>query len=152
MASLPLWWNGHSFLDCPVGFGGYFNRQWFQGRWLPHMSINRDKGISIEWQELFPIVVAYALWHPHFAGKCIQFWCDNESVVAVINSGHSKAPRVVDLLWFLVLVSMRHNFFVQAHHVPGVSNNIADALSHFQIENFWPATRPIGTLAPSSLH
>ena len=47
-----------------VGFGAYFNGQWFQGRCLPHMSINRDKGISIEWQELFPIVVACALISP----------------------------------------------------------------------------------------
>ena len=120
-------WNGRSFfLDSTVtpspklelftdaastvGFGGYFNGKWFQGRWLPHMVLSKEKGISIEWQELFPIVVACAIWYPHFAGKRLQFWCDNESVVAVINSGHSKAPRVMDLLRFLVLICMRHNF------------------------------------------
>ena len=140
-------WNGRSFfLDSTVstssdlelytdaassvGFGGYFNGQWFQGKWLPHMHLSPTKGISIEWQELFPIVVACALWFPHFSGKRIQFWCDNESVVAIINSGHSKAPRIMDLLRFLVLLSMKHNFFVRARHVPGVSNDIADALSH----------------------
>ena len=133
-----------------VGFGCYFNGQWFQGRWLPHMSINRDKGISIEWQEPFPIVVACALWHPHFAGKRIQFWCDNESVVAIINSGHSKAPRVMDLLRFLVLVSMHHNFFVWARHVPGVSNDIADALSRFQIERF-RAAAPMANQDPCTI-
>lgn len=146
-------WNGRSFfLDSTVstspdlelytdaassvGFGGYFNGQWFQGKWLPHMHLSPTKGISIEWQELFPIVVACALWFPHFSGKRIQFWCDNESVVAIINSGHSKAPRIMDLLRFLVLLSMKHNFFVRARHVPGVSNDIADALSRFQDERF----------------
>ena len=146
-------WNGRSFfLDTTVtpspdlelytdasgsvGFGGYFRGQWFQGRWPPHMQLHRERGISIEWQELFPIVVACAIWFPHFSGKRVQFWCDNESVVAIINSGHSKAPRIMDLLRFLVLISMKHNFFVRARHVPGVSNEIADALSRFQDARF----------------
>ena len=146
-------WNGRSFfLDSTVstspdlelytdaansvGFRGYFNGQWFQGKWLPHMHLSPTKGISIEWQELFPIVVACGLWLLHFSGKRIQFRCDNESVVAIINSGHSKAPRIMDLLRFLVFLSMKHNFFVRARHVPGVSNNIAAALSRFQDERF----------------
>ena len=124
-------WNGRSFfLDTAftstpdlelytdaasmVGFGGYFNSKWFQGRWPPHLLIDERTGISIEWQELFPIVIACALWYPQFAGKCLQFWCDNESVVTIINSGHSKVPRIMDLVRFLVLISMKHNFLVRA--------------------------------------
>ena len=107
---------------------------------LRHHSLFVDQckecGISIEWQELFPIVVACALWFPQFSGKRLQFWCDNESVVAIINQGHSKAPRIMDLVRFLVLISMKHNFFVRARHVPGVSNGIADALSRFQAQRF----------------
>ena len=146
-------WNGRSFfLDSfvtsspdlelytdaasTIGFGGYFNGKWFQGHWPPHLLINKKTGISIEWQELFPIVIACALWYPHFAGKRLQFWCDNESVVAIINSGHSNAPRVMDLVRFLVLISMKHNFLVRARHVPGVDNGIADALSRFQVKRF----------------
>ncbi len=79
-----------------------------------HLLINKLKGISIAWQELFPIVIACALWHPQFSGKHLQFWCDNESVVAIINLGHPKAPRVMDLVRFLVLISMKHNFLVRA--------------------------------------
>ena len=119
-----------------IGYGGYFNGKLFQGRWLRHMQLSRVTGISIEWQELFPIVVACAIWYPHFSGKRIQFWCDNESVVAIINSGHSKAPRIMDLLRFLVLLSMKHNFYGRARHVPGIVNEIADALSRFQDTRF----------------
>ena len=72
------------------------------------MHLGPTKGIRIEWQELFPIVLAYTLWFPHFSGKPIQFWCDNE-LVAIINSDHSKTPRIMDLLRFLVLLSMKHN-------------------------------------------
>ena len=146
-------WNGRSFfLDTAVtpspdlelytdaagtvGFGGYFQGKWFQGKWPPHLQLNKAQGISIEWQELFPIVVACAIWHPFFTGKRLQFWCDNESVVAIINSGHSRASRIMDLVRVLVLLSMKHNFFVRAKHVPGVSNGIADSLSHFQVQRF----------------
>ena len=100
----------------------------------PNLLINKTKGISIEWPELFPIVISCALWYPHFSGKCLQFWCDNQSVVAIINSGHSKAPRVMDLVHFLVLISMKQNFLVKARHVHGAHNEIADALSHFQVQ------------------
>ena len=58
------------------------------------MRLRPTKGISIEWQEPFLIVVACTLWFPHFSGKRIQFWCDNELVVAIINSGHSKTSRI----------------------------------------------------------
>ena len=89
-----------------------------------------------EWQELFPIVVACAMWHPFLAGRRLQFWCDNISVVSIINSGHSKVPRIMDLVRRLVLLSMQHNFVIRARHVPGVSNEIADALSRFQMQRF----------------
>ena len=50
------------------------------------------------------------LWFLHFSGKRIQFWCNNETVVAIINSGNSnKAPRIMDPLRFLVLLSIKHN-------------------------------------------
>ena len=97
-----------------------------------------------------PIVVACAIWHPFFVGKRLQFWCDNESVVSIINSGHSKAPRIMDLVRFLVLISMKHNSLVRARHVPGVSNEIADALSRFQMQRF-QALAPTADRSPCTI-
>ena len=134
-----------------VGFGGFFNGKWFQGRWPPHLLINKTKGISIEWQELFPIVIACALWYRHFSGKRLQFWCDNQSVVAIINLGHSKAPRVMDLVRFLVLISIEHNFLVRAHHVPVAHNEIALSCFRFNDSgNSLPV--PTRSPAPAPLH
>ena len=42
----------------------------------------------------------------------------------------------MDLMRFLLLLSMKHNFFVRAHHFPGVSYDITDALSRFQDERY----------------
>ena len=103
-------WNGRSFfLDSAltpspdlelftdaagsIGFGGYFRGKRFQGRWPACMHL------------------ACALWHPEFSGKRLQFWCDNESVVAIINQGHSKAPRIMDLVRFLVLILHEEQLF-----------------------------------------
>ena len=82
-------WNGRSFFleSTPtpaknlelytdaagsLGFGEYFQGRWFQGHWPPNMQLDQKQGISIEWQELFPIV-ACAIWHPLLAGKRLQF-------------------------------------------------------------------------------
>ena len=108
----------------------YIIHHWFKSRHLSgYKSSSLSPGLKskshslaiwlTEWQELFSIVVACAIWYPYFSGERIQFWCDNESVVSIINSGHSNAPRIMDLLRFLVLISMKHNFFVRARHVPG---------------------------------
>ena len=57
-----------------IGYSGYFNGKWFQGQWLPHMQLSRVMGISIEWQELFPIVVACAIYGtPIFTGNTFNF-------------------------------------------------------------------------------
>ena len=52
-----------------VGFGGFFDGQWFQDRWPSHMQLSKVGEICIEWQELFPIVVACAIWYPYFMGE-----------------------------------------------------------------------------------
>ena len=66
-------------------------------------------------------------------------------MVSIVNSGQSKAPLIMELVRKLVLLSMEHNFLVRAHHVPGVSNEITDALSRFQMQRFW-------AFAPDSLY
>ena len=64
-------------------------------------------------------------------------------MVAIINSGHSKARRIMDLLRVLVLLSMKHNFYVRARDVPRIVNEIADALS--PVSGYaLPGSRPPG--------
>lgn len=46
----------------------------------------------------------------------------------------------MELVRNLVPLSMEHNFLVRACHVPGVSNEIADALYRFQMQHFWALT------------
>jgi len=63
-------------------------------------------------------------------------------VVAIIHTGPSKAPRIMDGLRFLVFIFMKHNSYVTVRHVPGVYNEIADALSLFQDPCFRAVASP----------
>ena len=118
-----------------LGFGRIFRNQWFQGKWLPHQTLN-TKNISIDWQELYAIVVACYIWASVWAQKRIIFYCDNQAVVSIINSKRSKSPRIIDLVRALTLKTMKYNFYFKAVLVPGHSNDIADSISRFQQTGF----------------
>lgn len=91
----------------------------------------KTKGISIKWQELLPVFLASALWHPTFPANVF-----NSGVItrAFLLSLTQVIPK--PLVHFLVLISTKHNFLVRAHHVPRVNNEIADALSRLQVQRF----------------
>jgi hypothetical protein len=128
-----------------VGFGFFFDGRWFQGKW-PSVKFALEH--SIAWLELFPIIVASALWGDQLKGKKIVLRCDNESVVAIINKQTSKCQSLMKLVRFFVLQCLKNNVIFCARHVPGKDNNIADALSRFQMSRFWeaaPGARPVPT-------
>ena len=120
---------------------------WFSGIWghfsnplvsglMGTPSKTRSARISIAWQELFAFVVACHLWANFFSKKRIQFFCDNESVVSIVNTKRSRIPRVMDLVRHLTLLTLRFNFYIRAEHIKGKRNDIADSLSRFQMNRF----------------
>ena len=136
----------HLFTDAAggIGYGAFYDNQWFQGKWLPSHQLNPDTGISIAWQELYPIYLACMLWAPLWANKRICFLCDNQATVAILSSKNSKIPQIMNLVRLSTLQTLLFNFTFTAKHVPGVDNGIADSLSRFQMSRFH-------TLAPDAL-
>ena len=132
----------HTDASGSLGYGGIFGTRWFQGKWEPHQCLGQHE-ISIAWQELFAIVVACQLWGESLQNKRIILHCDNESVVNIINSKRSRISRVMDLLRHLTLLTLQHNLYIRAQHIPGKHNEIADSLSRFQSQRF-------RTLAPQA--
>ena len=63
-----------------------------------------------------------------------MFHCDNSAVVSMIASSSSTNSAVMRVMRSLFYVCARGNFAVTAKHVPGTSNEIADSLSRFQME------------------
>ena len=64
----------------------------------------------------------------------VLFHSDNDAVVRYART--SKVPSLMRLLHSLLLAATRHSFSFSAQHVPGVNNQIADALSHFRCQDF----------------
>ena len=58
------------------------------------------------------------------------------SLVAIINSKHSKPTQVIDLVRAITRQTLKYNFAVTAAHIPGWDNSIADSLSRFQTDCF----------------
>ena len=127
--------NLHTDASGSLGFGGIFGTKWFQGKWCLHQQLGQP-GISIAWQELFAIVVACQIWGPSLSDHCVKFHCDNEAVVEIINTKRSKVPRVMDLMRHLTLLTLQHNLYIRAVHIPGKHNDIADAISRYQFQRF----------------
>ena len=58
------------------------------------------------------------------------------SLVAIINSKHSKSPQVIDLVRAITRQTLKYNFAFTAADIPGWDNSIADSLSRFQTDCF----------------
>ena len=104
-------------------------------------------------QELFPIVLATALWGSRWKGQRVLFRTDNQAIVSALTNYSAKDPPLVHLL--------RSLFFIEAHfdiehsvvYVPGECNGAADALSRDRLTSFFsllpqvsPHPQPLGDL------
>lgn len=118
-----------------LGYGAYFQGQWFNGKWPAHWhtcGLSKD----ITFLELFPIVASVFVWGDMLQDKKIRFNCDNMAVVDILNKLSSKNSNVMLLVRILTLQCLRLNIMIKAAHVPGKSNVICDALSRFQLDKF----------------
>ena len=123
----------HTDASGSIGFGAYFQGHWTHGTWPTHWSKNMP---DITYKELYPIVLAVHLWSRNMQNKKILFHCDNQAVVTIINKQTTKSPPSMCLIRLLVLTCMKNNLLFRAIHLPGKTNQIADALSRGQFDRF----------------
>ena len=118
-----------------IGCGGYFSSNWFQMKW--DKEFIREVTPSIEYLELYAVAASVLLWGSNFPNKRIRLFCDNKSVRDMINSSSSKCKNCMYLIRVIVAFSMRMNLRVFCKYVDSKSNNLADALSRYQMKRFW---------------
>ena len=74
-----------------LGFGMYCGTEWIFGQWnCRFMEIHQP---SIEFLELFAVTVGILKWIKLYKNWKITLFCDNESVVWMINNTSSKCKR-----------------------------------------------------------
>ena len=103
----------HLYTDASsvVGYGAFWNGAWLNQRWplnLVHY--------SIEWKELYAIVIACETWGSHWSQKRILFHCDNLAIVHIWETGLSRNAPLLGLLHLLAA----HTKQVSVHTPPSV--------------------------------
>ena len=160
---LGVWWefflcfNGRSFLNDSfltgdylqlytdaaggIGYGALCGSEWFCGKWPMAWRL-----FNVAVLELYPIMAAVHVWGEAWANKSVCFFTDNEALIPTTNNQTSHEPHIMALLRPLVLACLRFNINYAACHIPGRINNLANKLSHLQVDEF----RQLGDGQPGS--
>ena len=92
---------------------------------------------SIEYLELFTVTAAVLSWIHQFKNKRIILFCDNKSVVDMINMTSTSCKNCMVLIRLIVFKGLIENVRVFAKHVEGKKNDLADSLSRQRINHFF---------------
>ena len=116
-----------AFGNNSLGFGAYCGPEWTYGQWNEEFCNKAEP--SIEYLELFGVLVAVLNWGKIFQNKRIILFCDNQAVVHMINNSTSSCKNCMVLLRLMIAESILRNIRIYAKHVGTKQNGKADALS-----------------------
>ena len=117
-----------------LGFSGICGDSWMYKQWDPSFIMRDDP--SIEYLELYAVLTTTLNWLHRFKNKRIILFCDNQSVVYMINNMTSSCKNCLCLIRKLVLHGLCLNTRVFAKHVTSRANKKSDLLSRLRIEQF----------------
>ena len=122
-----------------LGCGGVSDSEWFLLQWEENF-ITKNKP-SINYLELYAVTIAVINWLHKYQNRRIYIFCDNMSVVHMINNNTSKCKNCMVLIRIIVLQSLTNNVRLYAKHVPGRLNLYSDYLSRLKYKHFWDLAR-----------
>ena len=117
-----------------IGMGAICKSSWMYQLWSPEF-IERNKP-SIEYLELYAVTAAVLTWIHQFKNRRIILFCDNKSVVDMINFTTTSCKNCMVLVRIIVLKGLLENVRIFARHVEGTKNVFADSLSRNKIKLF----------------
>ena len=118
-----------------LGFGATCLNYWTFKQWDYDFMARYQP--SIEYLELYTVTVGVFNWIYLFKNSRIVLFCDNQSVVAMINSTSSSCPHCMVLIRILVLKMLVHSVRIFAKYVSSKDNFYSDALSRLKLLLFW---------------
>ena len=131
-----------------LGCGGVCNDEWFIMQW--EESFVKKCKPSIAFLELFALVVGIVSWLHKFKNKKIALFCDNQSVVSMVNKTSSKCPHCMKLIRIMVCYMVEYNAKVYCNYINTKQNIYADYLSRLKYKLFWQTARKNGRTFKSS--
>lgn len=113
--------------SCLTGVGGVFAGKCFRA------CLPKDLAEEVQWSivhyELLAIVVLVQVFRADISGKRLTFYCDNQAVVAVVNTGRAKDSLLQRLLRWLCYWLLHLDCLVHMKFVTTKKNQLADSLS-----------------------
>ena len=125
-----------------IGWGVISDKDWMHGTW--NKVFLEDKNPSIEYLELFALLAGVIKWLHKYRNCRIVLYCDNQSVVDMVNSNSSTCKNCMILIRLLVLKSMIENVRIFAAHVRTARNTFTDLLSRNKIQAFKTYAEKVG--------
>ena len=119
-----------------VGFGAYFQNQWFSIEWPVCLPSIHEGDLSMAFRELYPIVAAAVVWGKDWTSKRIMFISDNEATVYIIRKMRSKCLPIMKLMRTVTWTATMNNFHFSAKHLAGKLNRVADHLWRLALQKF----------------
>ena len=117
-----------------VGMGGVSEQDWMMQFWDKEFLLECQP--SIGYLELFALVAGVKRWIWKYKNQRVCIFCDNLSVVQMVNTTSSSCMNCMVLIHMLVLQSMIHNVRIFAKHLRSAENFLADALSRGRLDIF----------------
>ena len=127
---------------------------WSDTMWLQLKWDDRAAQFSIMVKEMIPITLAAAIWGQRWRGHQVTCRCDNQAVVASLNSRSSPVAHVMHMLRCLSFIEAHFGMALTATYISTGDNYIADDLSRNKMASFrseQPQANPEPTPIPPSL-
>ena len=118
-----------------IGFGAVCGSECMSQSWPKEFLVKHKP--SIEYLELFAVTAAVLAWIDKFRNQRVILFCDNQSVVSMINLTTTSCKNYMVLIRAIVLKGLIENVRVFARHVRGVNNGLADDLSRDKLVHFY---------------
>ena len=116
-----------------LGMGGVCQQSWMWMIWGDDVA---GLDPSIEYLELFALAAGVLAWISKFQNMRVCIFCDNMSVVHMVNNMSSKCKNCMVLIRLITLECMKQNVRLYAKHVRTHLNSAADALSRLEFAKF----------------
>ena len=125
---LPAQTSAKLYVDASLkGIGAYVDV------WAYHARIPQccQQILSIVHFEMLNVIVAFRLWGEEWKDQDMTVFCDNQSVINVLNNGRSRDPFLSACVRTLWLSQAKHNIQVSVSHISSQDNLYADTLSRW---------------------
>ena len=110
-----------------LGMGVIFGNKWMYKQWDKNFIMDQDP--SIGYLELYALTAAILQWGrtPELCRNRVVIFCNNQSVIHMINKMSSACNRCMKLIRLLALNGIANNRWVFARYVATKQNDLADS-------------------------